>query len=59
MKGLQSHLSSWRPNTSYRLFALVINNRLLEWETRGSLISSNQKDLLKDLQILKEHEIKN
>jgi len=72
MKGSQSHLiSSWRPmavlNTFYRLFALVINNRLLEWETRGSLISPNQKALLAGdgcsehnayLQILKEHAIR-
>ena len=69
----QSHLiSSWRPiavlNTFYRLFALVINNRLLDWATRGSLISPTQNDLLSSdgcsehnayLLILKEHAKRN
>jgi len=51
MKSSQSHLiASWRPiavlNTTYRLFATVMNNRLLDWITDGGLMSRNQKALL-------------
>ena len=69
MKSSQSHLiNSWRPiavlNTTYRLFATVMNNRLLDWVTDGGLMSRNQKALLASdgcaehnstLQILKEN----
>lgn len=46
-----SHLvSSWRPiaimDTVYRIFATVMNSRLLAWVVAGNLISREQKALL-------------
>ena len=51
MKGNQSHLiSSWRPiavlDTSYRLFACILNKRILNWVIQGKLLSPNQEALL-------------
>lgn len=43
-------MGSWRPialcDTSYRLFATILNNRLLKWISGGKLISPFQKALL-------------
>ena len=47
-KAAHSHLTaSWRPiaimDTSYRIFATIMNNRLLRWVKAGKLISKDQK----------------
>lgn len=43
-------ISSWRPiailDTSYRIFAKILNSRLLKWIKNGNLISSCQKGIL-------------